>query len=511
MKENLRNKLDLVVNDGHKNEEINQMILDSLPFFTMLIRKDRTILAVNKIALEAGAEVGGTCWRDFGHCNYIPKADQDYFYKYGENPPNGTRCYFCQTEEAFEDQKSRKKDVFLGDKVFETYWIPIDGERFIHYAKDITERKKAELRLKESEVKLKGRVKELTCLYGLFKLGENPEISLEEIIQGTLHLIPIAWQFPDITCARIRFEDQEFKSYNFQETKWVLKSNIKVMGELKGSFEIFYLKEKPDMDEGPFMKEERDLIDALAENLSRIIERMELEKGYRKAYNRAEFYKDLFMHDINNVLQNILSSMELTDMYKGNLEKINHFNNIIKDQVMRGSKLVSNIRKLSKLEETEMSIKPMEICSILKKAITYVKNPYYDRNINIQVDSVSKTLYLQANELLEDVFENILGNAVKYNENPVVEINIKISREILESSDYLRMEFLDNGIGISDHRKKLVFQREVNSETRIQGMGLGLSLVKKIVETYNGKIWVEDKIKGDHSKGSNFVLLIPKV
>ncbi|MHA1659906.1 MAG: PAS domain S-box protein [Promethearchaeota archaeon] len=240
----------------------------------------------------------------------------------------------------------------------------------------------------------------------------------------------------------------------------------------------------------------------------------ESEKEYREAYNRAEFYKDLFTHDINNILQIMLSGIQLSEMHVGDpgkIEKLKKYNSIIKDQIKRGAKLVSNIRKLSKLKEAEISIKKVEIYSILEKSITHAKNAYQDRNMKIQVDSISKKLYAKANELLEDLFDNILINAIKYNENSIVEISVKISKEKKESVNYLKIEFKDNGMGIDDSRKKLIFQRGYMEGKSGHGMGLGLSLVKGIIQTYNGKIWIEDRVKGDYSKGSNFILLIPEV
>ena len=71
------------------------------------------------------------------------------------------------------------------------------------------------------------------------------------------------------------------------------------------------------------------------------------------------------------------------------------------------------------------------------------------------------------------------------------------------------MEFIDNGIGVPDERKKMIFKRGNRELKGSKGMGIGLSLVKKILKNYKGKIWVEDKVKGDYSKGSKFVLLIP--
>ena len=117
---------------------------------------------------------------------------------------------------------------------------------------------------------------------------------------------------------------------------------------------------------------------------------------------------------------------------------------------------------------------------------------------------------VKANPLLLDVFENIIFNAVKYTENPVIDILIRISKELKNDYKYVKIEFLDNGIGISDTMKKTIFEGMATHKKRIKGMGLGLLLVKRILDRYRGEIWVEDKIKGDPSQGSNFIVLIPE-
>ncbi len=153
-------------------------------------------------------------------------------------------------------------------------------------ARNITERKVVELELKKSEHNLRERVKELTCLYELSKLVESLDYSLKEILQGTLDLIPPAWQFPEITCARISFYGQEFKTKNFKETTWKQKADIKRINEIIGTIEVYYLKNMPIFDEGPFLKEERNLINACAEILGRYFERNEAEE---KINNLAKF------------------------------------------------------------------------------------------------------------------------------------------------------------------------------------------------------------------------------
>ena len=117
---------------------------------------------------------------------------------------------------------------------------------------------------------------------------------------------------------------------------------------------------------------------------------------------------------------------------------------------------------------------------------------------------------MEANDLLQKVFENILINSVKYNNKESIELFIKIKQEQKDNKNYIRIEFIDNGMGVKEDRKKIIFKRGYRDFKGEKGMGLGLSLVKKIMDNYNGKIWVEDKVDGDHTQGSNFVVLIPQ-
>ncbi|MFX1365962.1 MAG: PAS domain S-box protein [Promethearchaeota archaeon] len=238
---------------------------------------------------------------------------------------------------------------------------------------------------------------------------------------------------------------------------------------------------------------------------------IETKEKYQKAYHQAEFYKDLFIHDINNTLQSLYSSIQLLDIDLENIKKDNEIIeliNIMYRQVKRGVNLISNVRKLSQLEDHEISIREIDLLEFLKRSIEFIKNSFQDKKIQIKIDGFNEKILVKGNELLQDVFENILINSVRHNNNDIIEIFIKTSRLKKEENDYCKIEFIDNGNGIEDVRKEKVLDRvDLNLKTTY-GMGLGLSLVKKIIENFGGKIWIEDRVKNDYSKGTNVNLLL---
>jgi len=158
--------------------------------------------------------------------------------------------------------------------------------------RDLTERKKMEKALQKQRYDLSERVKELNCLYSIYSLVGEPDVSLEGILQGTVDLLPPAWQYPEITCARIILEDQIFKTKNYKETIWKQSAGITVYGNQVGTLEVCYLEEKPKSYEGPFFKEEGSLINAIAERLGKVIERKKAEEELVRLSNAMKISAD---------------------------------------------------------------------------------------------------------------------------------------------------------------------------------------------------------------------------
>ena len=261
-----------------------------------------------------------------------------------------------------------------------------------------------------------------------------------------------------------------------------------------------------------FSTEEKEMLKFVGKEIGTLVTKMQTEEALRDARNITDFYKDLVVHDINNIFSNISTSLELISLFqrkKEEKEKIPELMDIINEQIIRGSKLVSNIRNLSKISNSGINVKPIEAIQVVNDAIKFIQVSFPNLNINIQIESKFKKIFVQANEYLLDVFENILFNAVKYNDNPIIEIQIRISKDKEIGKSFLKIEFLDNGIGILDNRKERILSNVSEGKKRVKGMGIGLYTVNKIIKNYQGKILVEDRINGDPSKGSNFIILIP--
>ena len=176
----------------------------------------------------------------------------------------------------------RQDDVDLLSILGGQIAVAIENARlFEKTQQEIAERKRVEEALRKRTHDLDGRIKELQCLYGISRFVERQDRSLREIIQGIVDLIPSAWQYPEIACARAILEGDEFRTRNFEGTTWRQTSSIIVHGEQIGTLEIGYLEERPESDEGPFQKEERSLLNAIAKRLAEIIERVRIEETLR--------------------------------------------------------------------------------------------------------------------------------------------------------------------------------------------------------------------------------------
>lgn len=147
------------------------------------------------------------------------------------------------------------------------------------FSEDITDRVRIQEELRNERRRIEERSKELNCLYGISRLIEKRGITLEGILQGTVDLLPRAWQYPETARARITLDGHHYTSQSFSEGRWRQAAEITVDGAGVGAVEVFYVQAGPECDEGPFLKEERSLINAVAARMGSLIELKRAEKA----------------------------------------------------------------------------------------------------------------------------------------------------------------------------------------------------------------------------------------
>ena len=142
--------------------------------------------------------------------------------------------------------------------------------------------------LEKISSKLRGRIKELNCLYEISSSREGDDFSLDGILQEMVDFIPPACQYPEITCARIIFEGYEFTTKNFEDTHWKQSFSIMVHNKQIGLLEVCHLEKKTELEKGLFLEEEKSLIGAISESIARLVEREWAEAEIRKCRKKIE-------------------------------------------------------------------------------------------------------------------------------------------------------------------------------------------------------------------------------
>ena len=394
-----------------------------------------------------------------------------------------------------KDGKERWCDVSVGPVMYKG---TMSG---VITAVDITERKNAELALRDSEEKFRV-MSELSPVAIFMYQGDmmiyaNPSavgftgFSYEEIVHK---------KFWDMVHPKYR---EMVKQYGLERQRGL---------PVPIQYEIQYVTKDGEPRWAQFTSGQIEYRGKPAGIVTAIdmTDRKRNEIALNEARLQAELYVDLMGHDINNMNQAALGFLELAQgriesgepLSGGDLQLISGAVESLKSS----SGLIDTVRKLQKEKKGIYSPQEIEVDRILD-GIRSRFSRVPGRNVTVGM-SVKSHCRVRANELLRDVFGNIVGNAIKHSTGDIT-INAS-TREVVENGvRFCRVEIEDTGPGISDDRKKAIFDRSTPQRGKLTGKGLGLYLVRTLVDDYHGKIWVEDRVPGDYTKGCKFVILLP--
>jgi len=364
------------------------------------------------------------------------------------------------------------------------------------------------LALRSAQVALRERVKELTCLYGIAQLVERPGISLEEIMQGIVKLLPPAWLYPEVAFARIILDEHPYTTVGFQETRQNQTADIVVRGKRRGVVEVVYSKEMPELDEGPFLKEERSLIDTVAREVAIIIERRQAEEERSKLQDQLRHADRLatigelaagVAHELNEPLGNILGFVQLAkkcsglpqqaseDMEKAVIASL-HAREVVK-------KLMLFARRMPP-KKTQVTLN-----QLVEEGLYFLESRCTKEGIEVERSFLPDLPEITADPgQLTQVLVNLVVNAIQ-----AMPQGGRLMVRTLAGKGHVSLIVEDTGVGMSEEVMKNIFIPFFTTKEVDQGTGLGLPVVHGIVTSHGGSIKVDSKL----GLGSRFEVKLP--
>ncbi|QTA93113.1 response regulator [Desulfonema magnum] len=375
-------------------------------------------------------------------------------------------------------------------------------------SRNITNIKQTEEMLRKRTQELSERVKELNCLYCIFKLLEKKDVPLNEMLQEIVSHIPSGWQYPEKTCTRLILEGQEFKTENFTETAHRQYCNIHIGGQQIGVLEVCYLDENLEKDECPLLKEEQNLISAIADRLGKTIEHNRADEALERMneqllaehYQRKELSKrliDLLEKDRKNV------AMELHDQIGQTLTSLKICLELVRNVKNNRTELEAGIKNaknkasqaIRELKNIFHGLRPAMLDTLglvpaLRELFNEIENQteieirfFYSKNFPKHFDKKQEiALYRIAQEAL--------NNAVKYAKAKEVFVNLILKNQSISVS------IEDDGIG---------FDPETVMADQKKGKRLGLVFMRERVIQLNGEFQIESREGG----GTHLLAEIP--
>jgi two-component system NtrC family sensor kinase len=352
------------------------------------------------------------------------------------------------------------------------------------------------------------RVKELTCLYSLAQLAERPGITLEEILRGTADLLPPAWQYPEIAAGRVTFNGRAYVTAGFREGGQTQSAPIVVNGQRRGSIDVVYTEDRPELDEGPFLKEERSLIDAVARHIVLIVERRQADEDRFRLQEQLRHADRLatigqlaagVAHELNEPLGNILGFAQLSQKHPDLPEQIAQDLEKIVATSLHARRIINDLMLFSR-QKPPQKVR-VDLNGVVEEGLYFLESRCARNGIAV-VRALSPELpeiTADASQLRQ-VFVNLAVNAIQAMPGGGT---LKVTTR--RSGDRVVLSVEDSGVGMSEQVLKKVFIPFFTTKDVNEGTGLGLPVVHGIATSHGGTIHVESS----PGQGTRFDMELP--
>jgi signal transduction histidine kinase len=329
--------------------------------------------------------------------------------------------------------------------------------------------------------------------------------------RNTYYVPGESWELDDEDLLFIRHPERADNARRFPD-EWHENDYIDFLmfektGDLLGFLEI----DEPDNHKMP---DDNTLkaIEVFSDLASIAIQNAELYDSVSNDRKKIELLLDLIGHDINNYAQAVSGFIEL-GMSRPGLPEASR-KNLAKalEQVWNLNKLVNNVKLYAMVESSgNRDLKPLDLVAIIKDAFDSATSYLPNRTVRLEFENPGGPRFSRMNDLAKDIFLNIFVNAIKFDQHEEIVVEVMIDETLEDKRHLWTVSIADYGPGVEDALKKDIFLRFAQAPGSLRGSsGLGLHIAKTLVDTYKGRIWVEDRVKGDRSQGSVFKVSLPK-
>jgi two-component system NtrC family sensor kinase len=355
---------------------------------------------------------------------------------------------------------------------------------------------------------LQERIKELTCLTHIAQVMENPQPSLDAVFQSVVDALPPAWQYPDLASARIVLDDRRYQAPDYRESRFRQAADLIVNGKLRGSVEVVYGGEKPELYEGPFLKEERRLIDTVARQVALFVEQREteeekdrLEEQLRHADRLATIGKLAagVAHELNEPLGGILGFAQLAKKCAGLPSQAEQD----LDRIVSASLHAREVIKKLMLFARQMPPRRtrLDLNRVVREGLYLFEARCARQKIELALSLGTDLpeVYADATQLTQ-VLTNLVVNAVQ-----AMPGGGRLAVETRADAEAVILRIEDTGEGMSPEVRKQIFTPFFTTKEADHGTGLGLAVVHGIVTAHQGTIRVDSRV----GRGTRFEIRFP--
>jgi two-component system NtrC family sensor kinase len=360
----------------------------------------------------------------------------------------------------------------------------------------------------QAQAALRERVKELTCLYSIAQVVERQGLSPERILQGIVELLPPAWQYPEIAAGRIILDGRAYSTPGFRQDGQKQTADIVVKGERRGVVEVVYVEKKPELDEGPFLREERNLIDAIAKQVALIVERRKAEEDRSKLQEQLRHADRLatigqlaagVAHELNEPLGNVLGFAQLA---KKDPELPKQVSKDIETIIMASLHAREVIKKLMIFARQIPTRKAqINLNDIIEEGLYFLGSRCAKAGIELKRVLTPDLPEITADRgQLHQVLVNLIVNSIQ-----AMPEGGRLTIQTFAQGDHVSLVVEDTGIGMSEEVLKKIFIPFFTTKDIDEGTGLGLSVVHGIITSHGGSIDVQSTV----GSGTRFAIHLP--